>query len=117
MRKSGELLRFHLREAALYEVDEYFPRLRKDFRPPSGVLSVRYAISLANLPSLGVDEVIEMLKDSQGLVLDRSRSQWQCCQHVRSRLKVMIDYLRQGKRHQRWHGVADLAKRPDSWCR
>jgi hypothetical protein len=65
MRRSGELLRFHLRAAALYEVDEEFPRLRQDFQPPSGVLAVRYTVSLANLPTLGVDEVVDMLRASQ----------------------------------------------------
>ncbi|RVG77430.1 PD-(D/E)XK motif protein [Sinorhizobium meliloti] len=67
MRRSGELLRFHLREAALYDVDDEFPRLNEDFRPPSGVLAVRYTVSLANLPTLGVDEVIGMVRASQAL--------------------------------------------------
>ncbi|WP_081688848.1 PD-(D/E)XK motif protein [Inquilinus limosus] len=67
MRSSGELIRFHLRGAAIYDVDEEFPRLSEDFRLPSGVLAIRYTVSLANLPSLGVDEVIEMVKSSQHL--------------------------------------------------
>ena len=56
MRNSGELLRFSLREALIYDVDEDFPRLPDDFTPPSGVVSVKYVIDLANLPALGIDE-------------------------------------------------------------
>lgn len=61
-RRSGELLRFFLRGAEVYAVDEDFPRLPDDFLPPSGVVSVKYTVDLANLPSLGMDEVGEIIK-------------------------------------------------------
>ena len=63
MRRSGELMRFHLRDAALYEVDGTFPRLPETFAPPSGVIAVRYTISLANLPPVDTTEIIDTLKD------------------------------------------------------
>lgn len=56
MRNSGELLRFFVRGADAYIVDDDFPRLPDDFLPPSGIVSVRYTVDLANLPALGVDE-------------------------------------------------------------
>ncbi|WP_269114616.1 PD-(D/E)XK motif protein [Burkholderia stagnalis] len=62
VRSSGELLRFFLRGAEAYEVDDDFPRLPDDFRPPSGVVSVKYTVDLANIPSLGMDEVGEIIK-------------------------------------------------------
>lgn len=62
MRDSGELLRFHVRDASVYVVDEEFPRLPDDFSPPSGVVSVRYTVDLANLPALGMDEVTTIIK-------------------------------------------------------
>jgi hypothetical protein len=62
VRNSGELLRFFLRGAEVYAVDDDFPRLPDDFIPPSGVVSVKYTIDLANLPSLGMDEVEEIIK-------------------------------------------------------
>lgn len=62
VRSSGELLRFFLRGAEVYAVDEDFPRLPDDFVPPSGVISVKYTVDLANLPSLGMDEVGEIIK-------------------------------------------------------
>jgi len=57
MRRSPELLRFHLRDAQIFEVDDEFPRLPEDFALPQGVLAVRYTISLANLPFLDSDSV------------------------------------------------------------
>jgi hypothetical protein len=57
IRNSGELLRFFLRGADVYAVDDEFPRFPDGFAPPSGVVSMKYTIDLANLPSLGVDEV------------------------------------------------------------
>jgi hypothetical protein len=63
MRRSGELLRFNLRDAAVYDVDEAFPRLPADFRRPSGVIAVRYTISLANLPPLDIDDVIGVIRN------------------------------------------------------
>lgn len=62
VRTSGELLRFFLRGAEVYAVDDDFPRLPDDFVPPSGVVSVKYTVDLANLPSLGMDEVGEIIK-------------------------------------------------------
>lgn len=63
MRRSGELMRFNLRDATLYEVDEAFPRLPADFCAPTGVIAVRYTISLANLPPLDLDEVLDLIRD------------------------------------------------------
>lgn len=62
VRNSGELLRFFLRGADVYSVDDDFPRLPDGFAPPSGVVSVKYTIDLANLPSLGMDEVGAIIK-------------------------------------------------------
>ncbi len=62
VRSSGELLRFFLRGAEVYAVDDDFPRLPDDFLPPSGVVSVKYTVDLANLPSLGMDEVGEIIR-------------------------------------------------------
>jgi hypothetical protein len=62
MRDSGELLRFFVRDAFVYTVDEYFPRIPDDFTLPSGVVSVRYTVDLANLPALGMDEVGEIIR-------------------------------------------------------
>jgi hypothetical protein len=62
MRNSGELLRFFLREAVVYAVDEDFPKLPDGFRPPSGVVSVKYTVDLANLPALGMDEVSAIIE-------------------------------------------------------
>lgn len=62
VRNSGELLRFFVRGADVYAVDDDFPRLPDGFSPPSGVVSVKYAIDLANLPSLGMDEVGAIIK-------------------------------------------------------
>ena len=62
MRNSGELLRFFVRGAEVYAVDEDFPRLPDDFQPPSGVVSVKYTVDLANLPSLGMDEVNSIIE-------------------------------------------------------
>lgn len=64
MRESGELLRFNLRDASIYEVDADFPRLSEDFAPPSGIVAVKYTIALANLPSLGFDEATAIIKDA-----------------------------------------------------
>jgi hypothetical protein len=62
MRNSGELLRFFVRCAEVYAVDEDFPRLPDDFQPPSGVVSVKYTVDLANLPSLGMDEASSIIE-------------------------------------------------------
>lgn len=67
MRDSGELLRFFVRGADVYAVDEDFPRLPDDFQLPSGIVSVRYTIDLANLPSLGVDEAVAVILDANEL--------------------------------------------------
>lgn len=68
MRRSGELIRFDMRDASLYEVDDHFPRLAEDFRPPSGVVAIRYTVSLANLPMVGLDEVMEAVRAATALV-------------------------------------------------
>ncbi|WP_173088727.1 PD-(D/E)XK motif protein [Devosia sp. 1635] len=64
MRRSGELLLFNLLDAGFYQVDNDFPRLPHDFSKPSGVIAVRYTISLANLPALSLGEVSDMLTDA-----------------------------------------------------
>jgi hypothetical protein len=64
MRNTGELLRFFVRGAEVYAVDEDFPRLPDDFLPPSGVVSVKYTIDLANVPSLGMDEAISTIESA-----------------------------------------------------
>jgi hypothetical protein len=63
LRDSGELLRFHLRDDHCYHVDESFPRLPDDLHLPSGVVSVRYVVDLANLPSLGLEEIQGWIRD------------------------------------------------------
>jgi hypothetical protein len=63
MRRTGELLRFHAEvDSTILPVDEQFPRLPDDFTLPSGVVSLRYTVDLANLPGLGMDEVIATVK-------------------------------------------------------
>jgi hypothetical protein len=62
MRDSGELMRFLVRSTFVYPVDEEFPRLPDDFTPPTGVVSVRYTVDLANLPALGMEEAAELVK-------------------------------------------------------
>ncbi len=64
MRNSGELLRFFVRGAEVYAVDDDFPRLPDDFQAPSGVVSVKYTVDLANLPSLGMDEASAIIKEA-----------------------------------------------------
>ncbi len=66
MRRSGELLRFTVRDASVYPVDAEFPRLPDDFTPPSGVVSVRYTVDLANLPLLGMKEAVALIKKASG---------------------------------------------------
>lgn len=62
MRNSGELLRFFVRETGVYAVDKDFPRLPDEFRPPSGIVSVKYTVDLVNVPSLGMDEATSAIK-------------------------------------------------------
>lgn len=61
MRNSGELLRFFVRSAEVYAVDKDFPRLPDDFQPPNGVTWVKYAVDLANLPTLGFEETTALI--------------------------------------------------------
>lgn len=61
MRRSGEMLRFNLDDAAFYDVDDEFPRLPLGFRPHSGIVAMRYTISLANLPMLDLNEVSDLI--------------------------------------------------------
>lgn len=67
MRPSPELMRFYVRAVAMFEVDDEFPRLPDDLELPSGIVSVRYTVSLANLPSLGEDEVAERVTAANAL--------------------------------------------------
>jgi hypothetical protein len=62
MRESGELLRLNVRDSGIYAVDASFPRLLDDFMPPLGVVSIKYTVDLANLPTLGADEAIAIIK-------------------------------------------------------
>jgi len=63
MRQSPDLLRFHLRDAQLIEVDDEFPRLPTTFTLPPGIMSIRYTISIANLPLLDADDIIADIAD------------------------------------------------------
>lgn len=64
MRNSGELLRFFVRSADVYVVDDDFPRVPDDFQPPRGIVSLKYTVDLANLPSLDMDELAEIIKSN-----------------------------------------------------
>ena len=64
MRRSPELVRFHLRDAQVFEVDDEFPQLPPDFVLPNGLLAIRYTISLANLPYLDADTVRDDIADA-----------------------------------------------------
>lgn len=64
MRQSGELMRFFLRDASIFVVDEDFPRLPDDFCPPPGIVAMKYTISLANLPSLGMEEAVALIQSA-----------------------------------------------------
>lgn len=66
MRRSGELMRFNLRDATLHEVDDAFPRLAPDFRPPNGVVAVRYTISLANLEPFDASDLAALMAAESG---------------------------------------------------
>jgi hypothetical protein len=57
MRRHGNLVRLNPRAAAVFAVEGAFPRLPDDFQPPTGVISIKYTIDLANLPDLGPEEV------------------------------------------------------------
>ena len=58
MRRAPDLIRFDFWDAQIFEVDDEFPGLPRDFRLPTGVLSLRYMISVANLPFLDPTEVM-----------------------------------------------------------
>lgn len=63
VRDSGELLRFNLGDAThVYDVNGDFPRLPDDFIPPSGIVSLKYTVDLANVPTLGFDEAKAIIK-------------------------------------------------------
>lgn len=64
MRNSADLLRFNVRDALVYLVDEEFPRLPEDFTPPSGVTGLRYTVDLANLPTLDMEEVLALVRQA-----------------------------------------------------
>lgn len=61
MRRTGELIRLNLRDALVFEVREGFPRLPDDFAKPTGVVSIKYVIDLANVPDLSVDHVSALI--------------------------------------------------------
>ena len=63
LRRSGQLLRFHLRGSHIYEVNKRFPCLPAGFVPSEGVVAIRYTIDLTNIPFLGVDDAIEAIRD------------------------------------------------------
>lgn len=63
MRRSPELIRFNVRDAQIFEVDDEFPALPKGFELPAGVLAIRYTISLANLPVLDSADVAEAIRE------------------------------------------------------
>lgn len=65
MRRSPDLLRFHLRDAQMFEVDDEFPRLPPTFSLPPGVISIKYTISLANMPFLDTESIIADIADGQ----------------------------------------------------
>jgi len=62
LRRTGQLLHFHIRGSHIYEVNDQFPRLPPDFVPPEGVVAIQYTIDLANLPFLGVDDAIDVVR-------------------------------------------------------
>lgn len=63
LRRTGQLLRFEIRDSLIFEVDGAFPRLPPGFELPQGVVAIRYSIDLANVPSISVDETIEILRE------------------------------------------------------
>lgn len=62
LRQTGALLRFTFRNVHVFEVAGTFPRLPDDYVPPLGVTSIKYNISVGNLPSLDVSEVQKILQ-------------------------------------------------------
>lgn len=64
MRDSGELLRFNIRAADVFEVDSDFPRIPDDFEPSRGVISIKYTVDLANIPTLDRDETILAIREA-----------------------------------------------------
>ena len=65
MRRSPDLLRFHLRDAQMFEVNDEFPRLPPTFSLPPGVITIKYTISLANMPFLDTESIIADIADGQ----------------------------------------------------
>ena len=45
-------------------MDADFPRLPNDFALPPGVVALKYTVDLANLPTLGAEEAIAIIKDA-----------------------------------------------------
>lgn len=62
MRRTGELLRFSGVRPLVVPVEGNFPRLPVGLILPAGIVSLRYTVDLVNLPSLGLDEVIEQVR-------------------------------------------------------
>lgn len=65
MRNSGELLRFFVRKAVVYAVDDEFPRFPESLLLPTGIVSLRYTVDLANLPTLDLEEVKALLTEGK----------------------------------------------------
>ena len=65
LRRTGQLLHFHIRDAQIYEVNSTFPRLPVDFECPDGIVAIKYTIDLANVPTLGVDDAIVAVRSDQ----------------------------------------------------
>jgi hypothetical protein len=65
LRRSGQLLQFNIRGSHIYEVDDDFPRLPPEFAVPDGVVGIRYTVDLTNIPSLGVDDAMDMIRNGR----------------------------------------------------
>lgn len=63
MRRSPDLLRFNIRDAQIFEIDDEFPRLPDGFQLPPGITAIRYTISLMNLPRLDPARVMSDIED------------------------------------------------------
>jgi hypothetical protein len=57
IRKSGELMRLAPQNSSICPVDEDFSRLLESFRPPTGVVALRNTVDLAQVPTIGMEEV------------------------------------------------------------
>jgi hypothetical protein len=63
IRRTGELLRFHGSvDSLILPVEGQFPRLPDDFSLPLGIVALRYTVDLANIPALGLSEVLDAVR-------------------------------------------------------